>query len=298
MQLTQIKGNNSYEYNNYKILGKSNKKKFSFMCIGKCIETSNKVIIKRLNPIFINDNDAKQRFITEGRLEIKHSNLQIIIEAFEYENNFYIILEYIEGIDLKHFLRKNRKLFKKDFSLTKTIINDVILGLNYLHSNNYIHADIKPSNIIISHSENGYKATLIDYGETRESNKRLYSKNISFSYLYSSPEQVLKANTLVNNTSDIYSLGLTLYEMLTFEYPFNNCSPIKLVLLQLNMNIKPHSKLSPDIYKIIRIATAKYVFPKPMKFYSKSEIFLMLIKGQKRRYKNIAEFKTAILELY
>jgi len=298
MSITTIQGENIYEFDDTKFLGNRVNNKFSFVYIGNNIETKEKVVIKKINPNLLNNFDAIHRFESEATHLYTHENLQQIIESFQYEKNFYIILNYIEGVDLKTFSNKNKKLLRTDYSIVKKIFIDILSGLQLIHDNGFVHGDIKPANIIISENNNEYKATLIDFGQARKSCKRIYSKNIHFSLLYSSPEQVIKANSIVNNKSDIYSVGITLYEVLTGKYPYNDANPLKLMILQLNYNIQPHKLLSPDMFKIIKKATAKFVFPRPYRYYSKTEIYVMLVKGQNRRYENVDKFIEALQQIY
>ena len=293
-----IKGNNTYEFDDTKLLGNRVKGKFSIVYSGKNLDTNKKVVIKRLNRNLLENIDAVQRFENEVAHRFNHKNLQKLIEAFKFENDHYIILEFIDGVDLKTFSKKNKKLLRRDYSIVKTIFIDILTGLKVIHESGYVHGDIKPANIIISECNGDYKATIIDYGQSRESCKRIYMKDLPFSMLYSSPEQVLKANSIVNNKSDIYSVGITLYEVLTGKYPYYDSNPLKLMILQLNYNIQPHKFLPPDIYKIIRKATAKYIFPRPYRYYPKTEVYIMLVKGQNMRYENVDKFIEALQTIY
>jgi len=293
-----IKGNNIYEFDNTKFLGNRVNNKLSFVYLGKIIDTSENVVIKKFNPSLLNNEKAILRFIKEGTFTFKHDNLQQIIESFEFEENFYIVLNFIEGVDLKTFSIKNKKLLRTDYSIIKKIFIDVLEALRIIHDNGYIHGDIKPSNIIVSQTNNEYKATLVDYEQTRISCKRIYSEKIHFSLLYSSPEQVIKAYSIVNHKSDIYSVGFCLYEALIGKYPYNDTNPIKLRALQLNFNLQPHKLLPPDMFKIIKKATAKFVFLRPYRFYSKTEIYVMLVKGENRRYENVDKFIEALQHIY
>lgn len=293
-----IKGNSIYEFDDAKLLGNRVKGKFSIVYLGKKIDTNQKVVIKRLDRGLLENIDAVKRFENEATHRFNHKNLQKVIESFKFENDYYIILEFIDGVDLKIFLKKNKKLLRRDYSIVKTIFIDILTGLKVIHESGYVHGDIKPANIIISEHNGDYKATIIDYGQARESCKRIYMKDLPFSMLYSSPEQVLKANSIVNNKSDIFSVGITMYEVLTGKYPYYDSNPLKLMILQLNYNIQPHKLLSPDIYKIIRKATAKYVFSRPYRYYSKTEVYIMLVKGQNMRYENVDKFIDALQQIY
>ena len=293
-----IKGNNIYEFYDTKFLGNRVNNRLSFVYLGKNINTNESVIIKKFNRSLLNNDKAILRFKNESSHSLEHDNLQQIIESFVFEGNLYIILNFIEGIDLKSFSIKHKKLLRTDYSIIKKIFIDVLEALRVLHDNGYIHGGIKPTNIIVTENNNEYKATLVDYGQTRISCKRIYSEKIYFSLLYSSPEQVIKAYSIVNHKSDIYSVGFCLYEALTGKYPYDDSNPIKLRALQLNFNLQPHKLLPPDMFKIIKKATAKFVFPRPYRFYSKTEIYVMLVKGENRRYENVDKFIEALQRIY
>ncbi len=293
-----INGVNTYEFNENRPINGNGKSKFSVVFLGKNTVTNQKVVIKRLNKNLKNINNAIIRFKNESQNIYEHNNIQKIIESFKFQDDYFIILQFIEGINLQLFSKKNKKLLRSDYALIKNIVIDILSGLKYMHDNSFVHGDIKPSNIIITKINDSYKATIIDFGQSRKIGKRIDNGITHFAMLYSPPEMLLKVNSLINNKSDIYSLGVTMYDVLTGVFPYNDNNPLKLMMLQLNYNIQPHKLLSPDIYKVIRKATAKYVFPKPLRFYSNSEIYLNLIKGQSMRYENVDKFIEALRLIY
>ena len=298
--IKNIQGRNTYSYNTKNFLGNRKNAKFSYVYKGTNTKTGEKVVIKKLNPELLDNQPAIKRFEKEANFDFDHDNIQKKIESFKFENQYYIINEYFEGNDLLTFISKNKKTFFKDYSYFKIIFSKTLKALSYLHSLNYIHADIKPANILVAINQNNeIDVKLIDFGQTRQFGERLSSKDNPFSLMYSPPEFILKAHELYNPTCDFYSLGVTMYHALTGKLPFNDyCNPLKLISLQLNYKIRSHKKIAPDIFKIIRKATEKYIFPRPHIYYSTYEVLTMLKKGQEKRYQSTTEFINDIEKLY
>jgi len=178
-----------------------------------------KVAIKCLHPQYVNNKEVKERFLNEAIAlsKLKHNNIVSLINLEQYDNNLYIIMEYVEGPSLGNYIEHingpihERKIFY--------IFNQILDAFSYAHSLGIIHRDIKPSNIILAANDT---PKILDFGIAKilESGRRITSAGTRMgSVLYMSPEQILGKE--IDLRTDIYSLGLTLYEMATGKYPYD-----------------------------------------------------------------------------
>ncbi|HEY5536788.1 MAG TPA: peptidylprolyl isomerase [Ignavibacteria bacterium] len=182
------------------------------------IKLDRKVAIKELNLGFYNNNNFIERFYHEAKIQAKlsHPNLVSIYSFEEIGNRLYIIMEYVEGITLDILIKENKRISEKySFDLLKQIL----IGLDYAHKNNVIHRDIKPNNIIIN-KEGIVK--IMDFGISKNiGDNSMTSTGATIGTLYyMSPEQILRPRSIDQRT-DLYSLGISFYQMLTGELPFN-----------------------------------------------------------------------------
>lgn len=227
---------------------------------GKQEETGREVAIKVLFREFTNNPKNIERFKIESTVKIKHQNLIEMIDFVEKDGIYHIISEFLEGMDLSE---KLKKLNGKGESFTpqqaREILLQVTAGIEELHKNKIIHRDIKPSNIMLL-KEGGVK--LFDYGIIKKNNdlREKLTKAGSFigSYQYAAPEQIRNLGThQINESTDVYALGITLYELLTGTVPFDGSTEFEIMEKQTKERIPPHAKIPKNYYNFIRNATSK-----------------------------------------
>lgn len=177
------------------------------------------VAIKILDPSLSENPQFKERFINEANAlaKLNHPNIVSIYDFVEYENNYCIIMEYVKGATLDNIIDNNNK---PDLPFSINIIEQVLDGLTYAHKQSIIHRDIKPSNIIVDHDN---RVRILDFGIAKLvlSNSNLTKTGTRMgSVKYMSPEQVLGKE--LNLKTDIYSTGITFYEILTGKPPFDS----------------------------------------------------------------------------
>ena len=162
---------------------------------------------------------------------LKHPFIVSVEGFFETENHFFIVTEYVDGMELFYFLKDIKKekpylLTKNNYQLTKTIISQIILALEFMHNNDFVHLDIKPENILINRL--GY-IKIIDFGFARRLNKNIKNEyytlyrtdQVEGTIEYLSPEMLRK---YYGKCSDIWSLGILLLELSTNKIIFENYS--------------------------------------------------------------------------
>ncbi len=199
------------------------------------------VAIKVLKQEFSEDRSFVTKFRTEAQSAagLEHPNIVNIYDVGSEEGLHYIVMEYVEGITLKTYVEKKDQLsFKEAIS----IAIQVARGIEAAHNKNIIHRDIKPQNIIIS-TEGKVKVT--DFGIARAASANTISSDVMGSVHYSSPEQA--RNGFVDNRSDIYSLGIVMYEMVTGRVPFDGDTTVAVAIQHLQEEMVTPSAYAPNL---------------------------------------------------
>lgn len=214
------------------------------------------VAIKVLNEEYSEDENFVRRFKAEAKAAatISNPNIVNVFDVGQDEDLHFIVMELVDGTTLKSFIENNGAL---DSESTLKIAMQICLGIKAAHSSGIIHRDIKPQNIVIS--KDGV-VKVADFGIAKAINGDTINSAAVGSVHYMSPEQA--RNGYSDERSDIYSLGITMYEMVTGILPFNGDNNVSVVLSHINNPIKPPSNYAPDIYRgleeIILKATNKH----------------------------------------
>ena len=224
------------------------------------------VAMKVLKAEFSADTNFIRKFQREAQAAagLAHPNVVNVFDVGEDQGINYIVMELVEGITLKDYISKKGKLTVKEAT---SIAIQVSMGLEAAHNRNIVHRDIKPQNIIISTDG---KVKVTDFGIARVASSNTISTNAMGSVHYSSPEQVRGGYS--DFKSDIYSLGITMYEMVTGRVPFDGDTTVAIAIKHLQDEMIPPSQ---------------YVGNLP---HSLEEIILKCTqKSPDRRYSTLAE---------
>ena len=199
------------------------------------------VAIKVLKKEFADDANFIVKFRTEAQSAagLEHPNIVNIYDVGCEQGNHYIVMEYVEGITLKTYIEKKGQL---SFKEALSIAIQVGRGIQAAHAKDIIHRDIKPQNIIIS-TEGKVKVT--DFGIARVASANTINAEVMGSVHYASPEQA--RNGYVTNTSDIYSLGVVMYEMVTGRVPFDGESMVAVAIQHLQDEMVTPSTYAPNL---------------------------------------------------
>lgn len=213
------------------------------------------VAIKVLKPEFSEDRGFVAKFRTEAQSAagLEHPNIVNIYDVGSEEGLHYIVMEYVEGITLKTYIEKKGQL---SFKEAVSIAIQVARGIEAAHNKQIIHRDIKPQNIMISTEG---KVKVMDFGIARAASSNTVSSDVMGSVHYSSPEQA--RNGFVDGRSDIYSLGIVMYEMVTGRVPFDGDTTVAVAIQHLQEEMTPPSvyakNLPISMEKIILKCTQK-----------------------------------------
>ena len=199
------------------------------------------VAIKVLKQEFSEDSSFVTKFRAEAQSAagLEHPNIVNIYDVGSENGMYYIVMEYVEGITLKTYIEKKGQL---SFKESASIAIQVARGIESAHNKNIIHRDIKPQNIIIS-TEGNVKVT--DFGIAKATSSNTISSDVMGSVHYASPEQA--RNGFVDGRSDIYSLGIVMFEMVTGRVPFDGETTVAVALQHLQEEIARPSKYAPDL---------------------------------------------------
>lgn len=199
------------------------------------------VAVKVLKREFREDETFVRKFQSEAQSAagLIHPNVVNVYDVGEDRGLYYIVMELVEGITLKDYIQKKGRLTPKEVI---SIALQVCAGMDAAHSNDIVHRDIKPQNIIISREG---KVKVTDFGIAKATSSNTISTNAMGSVHYTSPEQA--RGGFSDAKSDIYSLGITMYEMITGELPFDGDSTVAIALKHLQEEIVPPSEIVPEI---------------------------------------------------
>lgn len=204
--------------NSYTIVKKINEGGMGEIYLAEHKFLERKAAVKVLHKTYSSNKDIRQRFIQEAQTlsRFDHPHIVKIFDFDQYQDVFYIIMEFISGYTLDEYTRIKNGLMPEH--IAKEFFTKVLSAVNYAHNNSVVHRDIKPSNIMIDANN---EPKILDFGIARliNADQRVTKVNTKMgSILYMSPEQILGKE--VDFKSDIYSLGITLYETLTAKHPY------------------------------------------------------------------------------
>lgn len=199
------------------------------------------VAVKVMKSEFREDGTFISKFRREAQSAARLANPNIVnvFDVGEDMGNYYIVMELVEGITLKEYISKKGKLSVREAT---SIAIQVCMGLAAAHQAGIVHRDVKPQNIIISTDG---KVKVTDFGIARAASSNTISANAMGSVHYSSPEQVRGGYS--DSRADIYSLGITLYEMVTGRVPFDGETTVAIAIKHLQDEMDPPSKYAPDL---------------------------------------------------
>lgn len=237
------------------------------------MRTGHDVAVKILRPEFNGDAEFLERFQREALAASKmsHHNIVNLLDVGNEDNYHYLVLEYMRGRTLKAVIAEKRKLPE---NIAAQIAIRILSALQHAHSNGIIHRDIKPGNVLVN---NEGHIKVADFGIARVAGSNTLSKNDSVigSAHYFSPEQAHGEDVTI--ASDIYSVGVVMYEMLTGRVPFDGDTPVAIALQHISSLPQPLTALEPGISPAMERV-----------------VLTALNKDPKNRYRNAADMARAI----
>ena len=200
------------------------------------------VAVKVLKPEFREDATFVKKFRSEAQAAagLTHPNIVNVFDVGDDEGVYYIVMELIEGITLKEYISKKGKLSVKEAT---SIAIQVSMGLEAAHSHGIVHRDVKPQNIIISTDG---KVKVTDFGIARVASSNTISTN-AMGICSLRVHRNRYAGATVISSSDIYSLGITMYEMVTGRVPFDGDTTVAIAIKHLQDEMVPPSQYAGNL---------------------------------------------------
>jgi serine/threonine-protein kinase len=263
---------------NYRILKKLGEGGMGTVYLARDLSLEREVAIKIISPELARNPRLMARFRVEAiaQAKLNHSNITVIHSFDQEKDNYYIVMEFVDGNTLKHVIKEKGKM---PLPQAMNIFSQILKAIAYAHSRGVVHRDIKPSNILLTKDQ---RAKIGDFGIAKvEGIEGLTKMGTTLgSPLYSSPEQLMGKK--IDDRTDIYSLGITLYQMVTGELPFKPSTDSEYQVIQevLKTTIRKPSELDKTIPPEVDAVIMK-----------------SLAKALGDRFKGAMEFDTAIKEL-
>ncbi len=220
--------------------------------------------LKVIRPEFVTQEGFKERFQREAQAvaALRHPNIVQMHDFGAQDNLYYMVMEFIEGHDLKSYLTQHGQV--RPFNQVVKIIEQVASALGYAHGRGVVHRDIKPGNIMLTADG---QAILTDFGIAKmlAAEDRMTQTGMGIGTpAYMAPEQA-RGLPDVGPPADVYSLGIVLYEMLTGRVPFSADTPLAVMLKVVSDPLPPPRDFSPDIPDVLQgvVLKATASLPRP-----------------------------------
>lgn len=229
------------------------------------------VAIKMLHPNMIKAKSIKERFVREAQAmaRLRHPNILQIYNFIENEDGCFIILEYVEGKSFEELLEESGLL---PASRAIDLFIPILKAMHYAHSNGVIHRDIKPANLMVLNSG---APKVLDFGTAKLANAsgpQLTAAGMTLgTVVYMSPEQLMGRD--LSPQADIYSLGVTLYELTTHKLPFYHDDEMKLMRMIMKEPAPPPSMAYPAMPKSLETVILRAIEKDRAKRYASAEEF-------------------------
>lgn len=258
--------------NRYEIIGRVGAGGMSDVYKAKDHKLNRNVAIKVLKKEYSKDKNFVSKFRVEAQsaASLIHPNIVNVYDVGEDNGLYYIVMELIEGITLKSYIQKKGRLSARE---TISIAIQIANGIECAHNNQIVHRDIKPQNIMISREE---KVKVTDFGIARAASSNTINGNAMGSVHYISPEQA--GGKYVDEKSDIYSLGITMFEMITGKVPFDGESTVTIALKHIQNSVPSIREYIPQAPVSIEKIILKCTQNKSDKRYPKISLLIADLK--------------------
>ena len=241
----------------------------------KCRQLNRYVAIKVLREELKDDKEFVDKFKTEAlsAASLTHPNIVSVFDSGEDEGIYYFVMEYVEGYTLKQYISRRGALeWREACNITIGICN----AIEQAHKNNIVHRDIKPHNIMLN-VDGVVKVTDFGIAKAVSSSTIVRGGNIIGSVHYFSPEQARGASSTFK--SDIYSIGIVLYELLTGRVPFDANDPFNVAKMQVEQNPIEPKRLNENIPRSVNAVVLRALAKKPEERYNSVTEMIAAIKN-------------------
>lgn len=253
----------------YKVLRKLGSGGMADVYLCEDVTLGRKVALKVLHGRFAQDREFVERFQREAQAAagLQHPNVVSIYDRGRYEDTYYMVMEYLEGHTLKGLISSEAPL---DPVRALGLAKQILAGLRYAHRDKIIHRDVKPQNVMVDEED---RVKVADFGIARAGGSDITEAgSIMGTAQYISPEQA--QGKTVSQASDIYSVGVVLYEMLTGRVPFDGDSAVAIALKHVNEQPPSIRECEPDVPEEIEAVVMRALAKDPSQRYPTAESFI------------------------
>jgi eukaryotic-like serine/threonine-protein kinase len=262
----------------YRVVGRLGSGGMADVYCAEDLQLGRNVALKVLHSRFAGDAEFRERFRREARAAagLQHQNVVSIYDRGEWDGNYYIAMEYLEGRSLKEIVQQEGPLHP-DRAIDITV--QVLRAARFAHRRGIIHRDLKPHNVIV---DDEGRAKVTDFGIARAgASDMTQTGSIMGTAQYLSPEQA--QGLPVSEPSDLYSVGIMLYELLTGRLPFDGESAVTIALKQVNERPYPPSALNPAISPELEGVVLHALEKDPRRRYPDADAFIAALEHARGR---------------
>ncbi len=233
------------------------------------------VAIKVLPPHFTFDRQFVERFLREAQAaaSLRHPNIVVVHDVAEQNGLYYIVMEYLQGQTLRQLIEREGPLSP---ARVARMVERIASALDYAHQRGFVHRDVKPGNIFVGADDH---PTLTDFGIAKAASGTQLTRSgmLIGTPEYMSPEQA--QGEQVDRSTDIYALGIVVYQMLSGQVPFGGTTPHAILYKQINESPPPLRALQPGLPRALEGALARALAKDPRARYPNAEAFAKALAG-------------------
>jgi serine/threonine protein kinase len=264
-------------------LGTPNKRKFNEVYLIKNMTFGDSAVLKKV--VKTKQNQHLWNILkAESQFNFIHQNLPKTLHFIENDEEVVLIRNFQKGIPLNEFWKKLKS--KNQLEFLKKMIEKLIPIFDELAARNIVHCDIKPSNILVDETETELNFSLIDFGMALDLNK-LEERKTLFALGYSAPEIILNRLKIANQKSDIFALGISIWQLYTGKLPLTHPNPSVMTNLQITYPLPTHGNISKSLQEILNKMCHKHSFKMPPNLMENAEIDQCLMSAHKERFQNL-----------
>jgi eukaryotic-like serine/threonine-protein kinase len=269
----------------YRVVGRLGSGGMADVYCAEDLQLGRNVALKVLHSRFAEDAEFRERFRREARSAagLNHQNVVSIYDRGEWDGNYYIAMEYLDGRSLKEIVQRDGPL-APEYAIDLTV--QVLRAARFAHRRGIIHRDIKPHNVIVD--EEG-RAKVTDFGIARAAgaSDMTQTGSIMGTAQYLSPEQA--QGHAVSEPSDLYSAGIMLYELLTGRVPFDGESAVTIALKHVNERPVPPSMINPVVSPELENVVMRALEKDPQRRFPDADAFIAALEHARARPATVVE---------
>ncbi|MBR3484434.1 MAG: protein kinase, partial [Lachnospiraceae bacterium] len=267
-------------FDKYRIIQQLDKTNYVTIYLGEHLHTSEYVLIHIMNPHAITKLESERtRFLNEMKIirNFEHPSLLRVYDAGEYDDTICIVFEYFDGILLNKYIEQNKTL---DIKVALNIAEQIATGLRYAQSFNILHRTLRTPSILILEQDGNILVKLTNFAMTYIIDYSSFANtDIDYSFGFMAPEMTGVLDRPVDQRSDLYSLGIIMYHMMTGCLPFHSDSMDNMVYKHLAVRVKPPEDINPAIPVDVSNIITKLISKDPDLRYSTANELISDIDG-------------------